>query len=170
MATCAACLRTIERGERAKLAGSEVFHKTCSTAGSALRRATSQIAQLRAENERLHQERDLARQDATVAQREAANQRAHADNLARARELEREQLHRANRVARANAAELEQEYARSDRLEREIAAVRSDARAARQEAELLKAVQPPQASEAVEIAPDSTEDATVTRGKLLEFD
>jgi len=180
-ATCASCLSPIVKGQRAKIVGSEVFHKACSPAGSALARATATIASQKItirdahrELDRLKAELEIARQNTAAAQRDARAAHDHADNLARAREHERDQLLRADRAARANRAELEAEIRRSGQLATTLASTEMQLAAVTTELSIVKAMaaQPPPAPVAVPAAPDPApdRDAAEIRGTLLELD
>lgn len=113
MPTCSACLQPMRTGDKAKIIGTEVFHRRCANQPGQVARAKAKLAGMQREIDRLTAEREVHKQSAQANAIEARRQHEHGDNLARVIEQQRNQL----RSAEYREAATE---ARADRLEAQV--------------------------------------------------
>lgn len=160
---CAVCAKPIAKPQKWKISGTEVFHEACvvayGTAGSLSHRQQRQIADLRADIERL-------RYEVESEKHKAAHERANAKRIADERDRQGNELGQA--LVDVRAYRLRMEEARRDRDE---ATAQRDA--ARREAQLHQTIQGAPAAPAPistpEVAKDER-DATEVRYSLMELD
>lgn len=166
MQTCSACQRPLERGQKAKIVGTEVFHRACVGRTSTLQRAARKLRDLESELARTRAERDIAIQNAREADLRRGRLQMAVESMSKALLAEQssvESYRRAyTRVDEANLGMSE----RIDILAQDVRNAQADAVAQRARAD---AAEKALAERTPSVTDDLPEDATSARFSLLEL-